>query len=136
MSDTKGKYERGCERAREVIGEIEYRKLIDDYGSTPHLSSFVLENIWGDLFCRDEVLALREREMVTVATLAALGDCYAPLKVHIHGALTAGVKPTEIAEIISQVAGLAGVPRALRAAHAVREVFEERGITVTPASPE
>ena len=128
MNKVDEKYTRGCDRAREVIGEVELEKLLKNYDATPHLSTFVLENIWGDLFCRNEQLALREREMITVAVLATLGDCEAPLKVHINGALDAGVKPIEVSEIISQIAGLAGVPRALRAAHAVREVFETRGI--------
>lgn len=130
MSQTNEKYARGCDRAKQVIGEVEFNKLLNDYGSTPYLSEFVIENIWGDLFCRDKALGLREREIVTVATLATLGDCAAPLKVHVNGALNVGVTPAEIAEIISQIAGLAGVPRALRAAHIVREVFEERGLKV------
>lgn len=130
MNKNDEKYNQGCDRARTVIGEEELNKLLMNYGSTPDLSTFVIENIWGDLFCRDEKLPLREREMVTVATLATLGDCEAPLKVHINGALNVGVKPSEIAEIICHIAGLAGVPRALRAAHVVREVFEERGLKV------
>lgn len=124
------KYSRGCDQARRVIGEKELNKLENDYHATPHLVAYVIENIWGDLFCRQDTLGLREREMVTIAALATLGGCDEPLKVHVNGALNVGVSPAEIAEIITHLAGLAGVPRALGAARAVIEVFQERGLKV------
>ncbi|HEY3203217.1 MAG TPA: carboxymuconolactone decarboxylase family protein, partial [Thermoanaerobaculia bacterium] len=50
------------------------------------------------------------------------------LKVHIHGALNVGCKPSEIVEVILQMAVYAGFPAAINALNAAREVFRERGV--------
>ena len=124
------RYERGMKRAQEIIGDDALRALIDNHkDSAPHLSTYVIESIWGDLFSRTEGLDTREREMITIASLVTLGDCPGALKVHINGALNVGVTPEQVAEIITHMAGIAGVPLALRAAELAREVFCERKVT-------
>jgi 4-carboxymuconolactone decarboxylase len=122
-------FEKGCAKAREVIGEDALKQLIESNKScTPNLSRYVIEYIWGDLFSSESALDLRSREIATIAALSALGDCSPQLKVHINGALNVGVSAQEIAEVITHIAGLAGVPRALNAAACAREVFSQRGI--------
>ncbi|MBS0200567.1 MAG: carboxymuconolactone decarboxylase family protein, partial [Proteobacteria bacterium] len=50
--------------------------------------------------------------------------------VHIHGALNVGCSPSEIVEVILQMAVYAGFPAAINGINIAREVFKERSITV------
>jgi len=72
------------------------------------------------------VLSLKEREIATVAALAALGNAQPQLKVHIHGALNVGCTRQDIVEIMIQMAVYAGFPAALNGIFAAKEVFAER----------
>lgn len=121
------KYEKGCEKAKEFIGEDALKALIENHKvCAPQLSKFVIENVWGDIFSRESSLSAQQLEMLTVAVIGALGDCPGPLKAHMNGALNVGVKPEQISEILTVIAALAGAPRALSAAAIAREVFRER----------
>ena len=52
-------------------------------------------------------------------------------KVHIAGALNVGCRPSEIVEVILQMAVFAGFPASINALNLAREVFRERGVTLT-----
>ena len=70
-----------------------------------------------------------ERELITVAVLAALGtpdECRA----HVGAALCVGATPTQIKEAIYQCAPYIGFPRTLVAAGQANQVFAERGIAL------
>lgn len=121
-----GRYERGLARLGEVDGEAG-RRVVDSLAEVaPDLGRYVIEFAFGDVYCRPG-LGLREREMATVAALAAMGNAAPQLAVHVHGALNVGVTPAEIVEIVIQMAVYAGFPAALNAMFVVREVFRERG---------
>ena len=57
-----------------------------------------VEHLFGDIWTRDG-LALRDRSLITVATLIALNR-EAQLRVHLRGALNVGVGREEIKEMI------------------------------------
>lgn len=121
------RYARGLERLGQIDGDAG-RKVLDSLaGFAPDLARYVIEFPFGDVYSRPG-LGLREREMATVAALAALGNAAPQLAVHVHGALNVGVRPAEIVEVVIQMAVYAGFPAALRAAAVVREVFQERGV--------
>jgi len=80
---------------------------------------------FGDVYSRG-VLSLKEREIATVAALAALGNALPQLKVQIHGALNVGCTRPEIVEIMIQMAVYTGFPAALNGIFAAKEVFLER----------
>jgi len=71
-------------------------------------------------------LAQRERELLTVAVLCALGGCEPQLGVHVPAALDAGSDPDELIALCEQLSPYAGFPRALNALRAVRGVLEQR----------
>ncbi|MOA66572.1 Carboxymuconolactone decarboxylase family protein [compost metagenome] len=68
--------------------------------------------------------------MLTVAALTALGNAPSQLEFHMRGALNVGVHPSELLEVVIQMAVYAGVPacmNGLTAYRAALAAFEERG---------
>jgi 4-carboxymuconolactone decarboxylase len=94
-----------------------YPELADD------IVDFALGGVWSD-----ETLARRERSLLVVAMLAALGGKSGPLRSHINGALNHGAKSEEIVATLRMVAVYAGFPAALEAWPIMEAVFEQRGI--------
>lgn len=119
------RYKRGLEKLKEIDGhggDIVMESLKD---IAPDLARYVIEFPFGDVYSRG-VLTLKEREIATVAALAALGNARPQLMVHIHGALNVGCTRQEIVEIMIQMAVYAGFPAALNGVLAAKEVFAER----------
>jgi 4-carboxymuconolactone decarboxylase len=59
-----------------------------------------------------------------------MGTASPQLKVHIEGALNVGCKPTEIVEVILQMAVYAGFPASINGLNTAREVFKSRKVSV------
>ncbi|HEY1326929.1 MAG TPA: carboxymuconolactone decarboxylase family protein [Casimicrobiaceae bacterium] len=95
--------------------------------SFPEFARYVVEFPFGDIYARPS-LGLRERELATVAALCAVGHALPQLKVHVHAALHVGCTPSEIIEVVMQMAVYAGFPAALNGLSVVREVFMASGI--------
>ena len=119
------RYKRGWEKLKEIDGEAGERVIEALQDIAPDLARYTIEFPFGDVYSRG-ILSLKEREIVTVSALAALGNAQAQLKVHIHGALNVGCTRQEIVEIMIQMAVYAGFPAALNGVFAAREVFSER----------
>lgn len=119
------RFERGWERLREIDGEAGQRVIDALKTVAPDLARYTIEFPFGDVYSRNG-LSLRDREIATVAALAAIGHAQPQLKVHIHGALNVGCTRQEVIEVIIQVAVYAGFPAALNAAFSAKEVFQER----------
>lgn len=123
------RYKRGLARLSEIDGHVGERVVESLQEVAPDLGRYIVEFAFGDVYNRPG-LGLREREIATVAALAALGNAAPQLAVHVHGALNVGVEPGERVEVAIQMAVYAGFPAALNAMAVVREVFSERGIQV------
>lgn len=81
-----------------------------------------------DLWQRPE-LSARDRSIVTLAALIAR-DQPAEMPFYLNLALDNGVKPREISEIITHLAFYSGLPNALSAVAAAKEVFAARKIGI------
>jgi len=122
-----GRYARGLKKLEEIDGDAG-RKVMESLADiAPDLARYIIEFPFGDVYSRPG-LGLREREIATVAALAAMGNAAPQLAVHVHGALNVGVRPAEIIEVVIQMAVYAGFPAALNAMAVVREVFAQRGV--------
>jgi 4-carboxymuconolactone decarboxylase len=125
---TQNRYERGWQKLQEIDGDAGERVIESLQDIAPDLGRYTIEFPFGDVYSRPG-LALRDREIATVAALTALGNARPQLKVHIHGALNVGCSREEVIEIMIQMAVYAGFPAALNGMFAAKDVFQERDAT-------
>ena len=79
-------------------------------------------------------LAIRDRSLVTVAQLAALGRTE-ELRAHLAGALNVGLTRDELIEVLMQTAVYAGVPAANEALRVAADVLGDEGSDGGALSP-
>ena len=89
----------------------------------PDLTDMIL-GFFGDVYARPG-LPLRDRMLVTLSALAALGHAGPQLAAHVRNALNAGLTRQEIAEVFMQVFGYAGFPASINALTTARAVFDD-----------
>lgn len=87
----------------------------------PDFYRYVAASAFGMLWSRPG-LAVRDRSLVTVAQLAALGRTD-ELRAHLRGARNVGITQEELVEVLMQTAIYAGVPAANDALKVAAEVF-------------
>ena len=87
----------------------------------PDFFKYVAESAFGMIWSRPG-LAIRDRSLVTVSQLAALGKSE-ELKAHLRGALNVGLTRDELVEALMQTAVYAGVPAAVEALRVAAEVL-------------
>ena len=122
------RYERGLGRLDDIT-RGQGRAVVDALSKTsPAMARYVVEYPYGDVFCR-EGLDDRQRELATIAALAALGYAEPELRVHIHGALNVGVTREEVVETMILMSVYAGFPAAIHGIKAAEAVFDERDAT-------
>ena len=110
---------KGTEVMEELFGwKVDPKSIGDDF------SRVTIGNLFGDVWSRPG-LALRERSMITVAALIALGR-ENELRVHLRGALRVGITREQILEMILHLAHYGGWPIAAGAARVASEVFKEQ----------
>jgi 4-carboxymuconolactone decarboxylase len=85
------------------------------------LDDFTIEHLFADVWSRPN-LEMRQRSMITVALLAALGKDR-ELARHIEGALNLGITRDKIIEIMIQVAHYAGWPAGHNGQRVAQDVF-------------
>lgn len=93
----------------------------------PELGYQIVAWGFGDIYARSG-LQPRDRQLVTLGMLTALGGCEPQLEVHIGAALNVGLQPQEIIEAFLHAAVYCGFPRALNAVTVARKVFTARGL--------
>ncbi|MEX0923980.1 MAG: 4-carboxymuconolactone decarboxylase [Rhodovibrionaceae bacterium] len=123
-SDAEDRYARGMETRRAVLGDrhvdrAEARKTDFD----ADFQRFITEGAWGSVWSRPG-LTKRERSMITVALLAALGH-EEELALHTRASLNTGASRDDLKEALLHVAVYAGVPAANTAYRIVKQALEE-----------
>jgi 4-carboxymuconolactone decarboxylase len=94
---------------------------------SPELAHQVVAWGFGEIYARPG-LEPRDRQLVTLGMLTALGGCEAQLDVHVNASLNVGLTPQQIVEALLHAAVYCGFPRALNATFAAKKVFAERGL--------
>ena len=87
------------------------------------LQELVTEYCWGEIWTRPG-LDHRTRSFLNLAMLTALNRPH-EIKLHVRGALNNGLTKDELMEVFLQSAIYCGVPAALDAMRAAKEVFAE-----------
>lgn len=129
MSSSTNRHEIGEQTLARITGGTGTAVVEGLKDIAPALAEWIIDFSYGDVMSRPG-LDLRSRQFATVAALTAMGTAVPQLRVHLHGALNVGCKPSEIVEIILQMAVYAGFPSAINALNTAREVFKERGVTL------
>lgn len=92
----------------------------------PGLASYTDDVLYGDVWRRTE-LSPRDRSLVTLSVLIATGKT-AQLGGHVGRGLDNGIKPTEIAGMVTNLAFYAGWPNAVSALNVIEQTFAGRNI--------
>lgn len=82
---------------------------------------------FAEIYARPQ-LSPRDRQLVTLGMLTALGGCEPQLEVHVNASLNVGLTPEEIVEALLHASAYCGFPRALNATFAAKRVFAARGL--------
>jgi 4-carboxymuconolactone decarboxylase len=118
----KQRFDAGLKTRREVLG-AKYvdasMAAVDDFSRefTEMLNTYC----WNDIWNRPG-LPRKTRSVLNLGMLVALGKEH-ELKLHLRGALTNGLTKDEIKEVLLQTAIYCGVPAAVVAFRAAKEVF-------------
>ncbi|MGG7565912.1 4-carboxymuconolactone decarboxylase [Rhodovulum sp. DZ06] len=84
---------------------------------------FITEGAWGTVW-KSDGLTKRERSMITLALLAALGH-WDEVAMHVRATKNTGATPKDIQEAMMHVAVYAGVPAANHALKIVKQTLAE-----------
>ena len=115
----------GLQTRREVLGADYVDKAMASVdGFNEEFTELLNTYCWNDIWNRPG-LPRKSRSILNLGMLVALGKEH-ELKLHINGALNNGLTKDEIKEVLLQTAIYCGVPAAVVAFRAAREVFRDR----------
>jgi 4-carboxymuconolactone decarboxylase len=112
---------RGLARLAELGDEPGGEEFLARMGD---LGDWVVDFVFGDVHARDG-LSVRERELIILALLTALGSSDPQVRAHIRALRAIDVSYADIEEAIIQTTPYTGFPRAVNALKVLRE--EEEG---------
>jgi Uncharacterized homolog of gamma-carboxymuconolactone decarboxylase subunit len=121
------RFEHGLKILERVDGGAGQRVVaaLDDIN--PELGHQIVAWAFGDIYDRPG-LAPRDRQLVTLGMLTALGGCETQLEVHVNASLNVGLSPEQIVEALLHSAVYCGIPKAMNATLVAKKVFGERGL--------
>ncbi|MFJ4090685.1 carboxymuconolactone decarboxylase family protein [Kitasatospora sp. NPDC089913] len=121
------RFDRGLAVLTAVDGEAGQR-VVDSLADVhPELAHQIVAWGFGEIYSRPG-LQPRDRQLVTLGMLTALGGCEPQLEVHLNAALNVGLTAAEITEVLLHSAAYCGFPKALNATFVAKKVFGERGL--------
>ncbi len=125
MSDTQvpaGRFEQGMKVRRSVLGDVHVDKTeASKSGFDAPFQELITETAWGNVWARPQ-FSKRERSIVTIALLAALGHDE-EVAMHVRATANTGATRDDVCEALMHVAVYAGVPAANRAFKIAKEVY-------------
>jgi 4-carboxymuconolactone decarboxylase len=117
-------FQQGLATRTQVMGEsFVDRAFTNATDYTLPMQEFITRNAWGTVWQR-EGLPRRDRSLMTVVMLVALNRPH-ELRLHLRGALNNGLSREELREALLHAAVYCGMPAAVDAFRAAREVFAE-----------
>lgn len=121
MSD---RYETGMKTRRAVLGNahVDRAEANKTAFDTP-FQNFIVEGAWGNVWTSDK-LTRRERSMITIALLAAMGH-HDEVAMHIRATANTGATMDDVREALMHVAVYAGVPAANTAFKIAKQTYAE-----------
>jgi 4-carboxymuconolactone decarboxylase len=116
------RYEAGMATRRQVLGDAHVDRANGNMTEfDTDFQTMITESAWGTVWT-DDTFTKRERSIVTIALLAALGH-HEELAMHIRATANTGATAEDIREILMHVAIYAGVPAANTAIKIAKETL-------------
>ena len=116
----------GMNMRRAVLGDAHVdRAEANKTAFDEDFQRFITEGAWGSVWSRPG-LTRRERSLVTIALLAALGHDD-EVAMHVRATANTGATPEDLEEVLLHVAVYAGVPSANRAFKIAKQALLEQG---------
>jgi 4-carboxymuconolactone decarboxylase len=118
------RYNEGLSTRRKVLGNdhVDRAGANQTHFDAP-FQELITEAAWGHVWSRDG-LTLRERSIVTIALLAALGHDE-EVQMHVRATRNTGATENDICEALLHVAIYAGIPAANHAIGLVKATYQE-----------
>jgi 4-carboxymuconolactone decarboxylase len=119
-----GRYEQGLNVRRGVLGDahVDRAEAAKTDLDTP-FQTLITEAAWGTVWASDGI-SPRERSMLTLALLAALGN-FEEIAMHIRATARTGASKQDVLEAFQHVAIYAGVPRANQALKIAKDTYAD-----------
>ncbi|MBM1310443.1 4-carboxymuconolactone decarboxylase [Sulfitobacter mediterraneus] len=121
MSD---RYAKGMEVRRSVLGDahVDRAEAAKTEADLP-FQTLITEGAWGNVWASDAI-SRRERSMLTLALLAAMGN-FEEIPMHIRACARTGASKSDIIEAFQHVAIYCGVPKANHAIKLAKQTWAE-----------
>ena len=121
MSD---RFDQGMKTRRSVLGDahVDRAEAAKTAFDLP-FQTLITEGAWGTVWSSDGI-SPRERSMLTLALLAALGN-FEEIPMHIRATANTGASKQDVLEAFQHVAIYAGVPRANHALKLAKQTYKE-----------
>ncbi|MEW1912628.1 carboxymuconolactone decarboxylase family protein [Kitasatospora sp. NPDC085895] len=123
----RARFERGMEVLSRIDGEAGERVVAALSDVSPEMAHQIAAWGFGEIYSRP-ALPPRDRQLLTLGMLTALGGCEPQIEVHVHAALNVGLTAREIVEALLHAAAYCGFPKAINATLAAKRVFAEHGL--------
>lgn len=118
------RYALGMKTRRAVLGDAHVDRAEANKGPFDEaFQRFITEGAWGSVWSRPG-LNTRERSMITIAILAALGH-HEELALHLRATRNTGASADDVKEALLHVAVYAGAPAANSAIRIAKQVYAE-----------
>ncbi len=121
MSD---RFEAGMAVRRSVLGDAHVEQAEANKSDVDTaFQTLITESAWGTVWASDGI-SQRERSMLTLALLAALGN-FDEIPMHIRATARTGASKQDVLEAFQHVAIYAGVPRANQALKLAKQTYAQ-----------
>ena len=124
------RFEQGMKTRRSVLGDahVDRAEKMKTAFDEP-FQTLITESAWGHVWSRPG-LTKRERSLITIALLAALGH-HDEVAMHTRATANTGATPDDLMEVMLHVAIYAGVPAANHNIKIIKDVLEKMHSTTT-----
>jgi 4-carboxymuconolactone decarboxylase len=120
-------YKKGMQIRRAVLGDAHVDKAeANKTAFDAPFQEYIINSAWGAVWSRPG-LTKRERSLITIALLAALGH-EEELAMHIRATKNTGASENDVMEVLLHTAVYAGVPVANGGLKIAKEIFKNKAV--------
>jgi 4-carboxymuconolactone decarboxylase len=117
-------YEKGMKTRREVLGDAHVDKAeANKTDFDKDFQEYITNSAWGAIWSRPH-LTKRERSLITIAILTALG-LEEELAMHIRATQNTGASEEDVKEVLLHTGVYAGVPRTNGAMKIAKKIYAD-----------